>query len=252
MRYGFILGRVYTLSVAELIAVLQQPDHAAGLTGPDASVGASKPARLPAPEAAGYGGQVKIVGASPEIMIIETEKPLQVDKLQKKLGGVIKILQIVDSVQKREQDSVNFALKHYFKPSVIKKQFFKDYKGKIQFGVSVYLLDMDLTKRPEQKNNGNHNDNYNNIFSEPKRLGMMIKNSLTDMGESVRLVLPEFNSLALASVVVTKNLLLQKGAEISAIAGKHIIYTARTVSVQDLRITAGAITSGRRATKNRV
>jgi tRNA G10 N-methylase Trm11 len=45
--------------------------------------------------------------------------------------------------------------------------------------------------------------------------------------------LPEFNSLSLASVVVTKNLLLQKGAEICILAGKEIVYTAKTLSVQD-------------------
>jgi tRNA G10 N-methylase Trm11 len=62
---------------------------------------------------------------------------------------------------------------------------------------------------------------------------MMVKNTLTEGGVSCRLVLPEFNSLSLASVVVTKNLLLQKGAEICILAGKEVVYTAKTVSVQD-------------------
>jgi tRNA G10 N-methylase Trm11 len=62
---------------------------------------------------------------------------------------------------------------------------------------------------------------------------MMIKNAITDLGKSIRLVLPEFNSLSLASVVVTKNLLLQKGAEICFLAGKGEVYTAKTLTVQD-------------------
>ena len=70
-------------------------------------------------------------------------------------------------------------------------------------------------------------------FGEPKRLGMFIKRALQDTGVSLRLVLPEFNSLALASVVVTKNLLLTKGAEICVLAGINKVYTAKTLVVQD-------------------
>ncbi len=61
----------------------------------------------------------------------------------------------------------------------------------------------------------------------------MIKKALVDTGLSVRLVLPEFNSLSLASVVVTKNLLLQKGAEICLLAGEEKVYVAKTLTVQD-------------------
>ena len=110
----------------------------------------------------------------------------------------------------------------------------------MQFGVSIYILDMSLLQRPpanSRPQNGKDNfgqfERTNNIFSEPKRIGMMIKKGLTETGASVRLVLPEFNSLALASVVVTKNLLLQKGAEICILAGKDGVYTAKTIAVQD-------------------
>jgi tRNA G10 N-methylase Trm11 len=207
MQYAFVLGRVYTLSVAELVAVLEKPDASLRLSG----------------------APIKILEASEEVLVIETPYALDVEKLQKKLGGVIKILEVVNVVEKREQDSLNFALKHYFKPSVLKKQLLKDYKGKTQFGLSIYLLDLDLA-RPQQKNNDRPSFSP---FGEPKRIGMMIKNVLTENGGSVRLVLPEFNSLALASVVVTKNLLLQKGAEICILAGKNRVYTAKTLAVQD-------------------
>lgn len=213
MKYAFILGRVYTLSIAELLAVLEKADASLGLTGEP----------------------VKILEASEEVLVIETAKPLNAERLQKKLGGVIKILEVIDVIKKRENESVNFALKHYFKPSILKKQFFKDYKGKVQFGLSIYILDMALLQRPQapaNRRDGARND-FGNIFSEPKRVGMMIKKSLTDTGASVRLVLPEFNSLSLASVVVTKNLLLQKGAEISILAAKDHILTAKTLTVQD-------------------
>ncbi len=194
MIYAFILGRVYTLSLAELFAILEKPDPSLGLDG----------------------GPVKILDASWEVLIIETSKPIIVENLQKRLGGMVKILKVIDVIKKREQDSINFAVQHYFKPSTLKNKFFKDYKGKKQFGVSIYLL-----------------DNSIKAFGEPKRIGMMIKKTLTEGDLSVRLVLPEFNSLSLASVVVTKNLLLEKGAEICLIAGKEKVYTAKTLTVQN-------------------
>lgn len=212
MKYAFVLGRVHTLAIAELTAVLEKPDTSLGITGEP----------------------LEILECSEEILIIETKAPINTEKLQKKLGSVIKILEVVDFIKKRENDSVNFALKHYFKPSVLKKQFFKDYKGKIQFGISIYILDASLLQRPPSNfGKGKDQPVFNSVFSEPKRVGMMIKTGLTETGASVRLVLPEFNSLALASVVVTKNLLLQKGAEVCILAGADRIYTAKTVAVQD-------------------
>lgn len=211
MKYAFVLGRVYTLSIAELLAILAKPDASLNLDG----------------------SPIKILESSPEVLLIETASPINTEKLQKKTGGIIKILEVADVIKKREADSLNFALKHYFKPSVLKKKFFKEYKGKVQFGLSIYILDSELLKKPEAIPGKNGFNQFSNIFTEPKRVGMMIKKGLTDTGASVRLVLPEFNSLSLASVVVTKNLLLQKGAEICIIAGKDRLYTAKTVAVQD-------------------
>lgn len=187
MQYAFILGRVYTLSFAELFAVL-----------------------------ASLNLEIKIITASNEAVIIESEAPLPFEKLQKQLGGVIKILKIVDVIAKREQDSINFTLQNYFKPSKLKNDFLKHYTGKVQFGISVYLLDRSIQ-----------------AFGEPKKLGMFIKRGLQEEGQSIRVVLPEFNALTLASVAVTKNLLLAKGAEICVIADKEVIYTAKTLIVQD-------------------
>nr|MDQ3018932.1 hypothetical protein [bacterium] len=152
MQYAFVLGRVYTLSLAELFYYFER-----------------------------YNIELSIIDASPEVLIIETEGQLDAQKIQRELGGTVKILRVVDAVPKRELDSINFALQNYFKPSKIKTDFLKNYKGKIQFGVSVYLLDGNL--RP---------------FGEPKRLGMYIKRAMQDSGASIRLVLPEFNGLALA------------------------------------------------------
>jgi tRNA G10 N-methylase Trm11 len=190
MQYAFVLGRVYTLSLAELLAALPKL----------------------------YTGEIKILEVSFEVLIIETSTPLDVEKMQHALGGTIKILKILDFVKKRDGDSVNFALRNYFKPSKIKTDYLKNQSGKIQFGVSIYLLDKALNEQAQ---------------GEPKRLGMFIKRAMQDSGSSIRLVLPEFTALSLASVVVTKNLLLQKGAEICVIVGVDRLYVGKTVAVQD-------------------
>lgn len=187
MKYAFILGRVYTLSIAELFLIFNRLKIS-----------------------------VNILDVSPEVLIVETEHQIDFQKLQRELGGVIKIAKVIDEVEKKDTDYINFSLKHYFKPSKIKNDFLKNAKGKIQFGVSIYLLESDVK-----------------AFGEPKRVGMFIKRAMQDSGSSIRLVLPEFNSLALASVVVTKNLLIEKGAEICILAGHKKLYIAKTLVVQD-------------------
>jgi tRNA G10 N-methylase Trm11 len=187
MTYAFILGRVYTLSLAELLQVLYN-----------------------------HNPNLRIVESSYEALIVDSDKALDVDRLQRQLGGIIKILKILDVVKKRDQDSINFALQNYFKPSKLKTDFLKGTTGKIQFGISIYLLDPTIR-----------------AFGEPKRLGMFIKRGMQDGGASIRLVLPEFNALTLASVVVTHNQLLQKGAEICIVAGVDKVYVGKTLTVQD-------------------
>lgn len=186
-RYAFVLGRVYTLSLAELFFYFQNHDWT-----------------------------LKILDLSHEVLVVETESELDFRKIQKELGGVVKILKVVDEVKKKETDYINFALQNYFKPSKLKKDFLGNAKGKIQFGVSVYLLD------PEMR-----------AFDEPKRLGMFIKRGMQEGGASIRLVLPKFNSLTLASVVVTHNHLIDKGAEICVLASPTKLYVAKTLVVQD-------------------
>lgn len=186
-RYAFVLGRVYTLSLAELFFYFQN-----------------------------HGWPLKIVDLSHEVLVVETDQQLEVQKIQRELGGVVKILKVLDEVKKKDTDYINFALQHYFKPSKLKRDFLQNAKGKIQFGISVYLLDANMK-----------------AFGEPKRLGMFIKRAMQDGGASIRLVLPQFNGLALASVVVTHNNLLTKGAEICVLASPTKLYVAKTLTVQD-------------------
>ena len=82
MKYAFVLGRVDSLSIAELVAILERPDPALNLTGQP----------------------LKILESSPEILLIETEAPLNAEKMQRKLGGVVKILEVVDTIKKRRSN----------------------------------------------------------------------------------------------------------------------------------------------------
>src|SRR6266481_4253534 len=115
MRYAFILGRVYTLSFAELLEVLKRNNI-----------------------------EFTILTSSIETVILETTAQIDFEKIQREVGGIIKIVKIIEVIKKRERDSINFALQNYFKPSTLKKDYFKEYSGKKQFGIRVYLLNKNI------------------------------------------------------------------------------------------------------------
>ena len=102
MKYGFVLGRVYTLSIAELFAVLEREDKGLGYDG----------------------SPIKVLEASEEIIILETSCKLNTEKLQKKLGGVIKILEVVDVIKKRRAGFDQFCLKTLFQTQRPEKTIF--------------------------------------------------------------------------------------------------------------------------------
>ena len=64
-------------------------------------------------------------------------------------------------------------------------------------------------------------------------MGFAIKQILTAAGYSVRLVLPQMGGLALPSVVVTNEHLLEKGAEMAFLVGQERVYLAKTLIVQN-------------------
>ncbi|PIR97290.1 MAG: hypothetical protein COT91_02220 [Candidatus Doudnabacteria bacterium CG10_big_fil_rev_8_21_14_0_10_41_10] len=187
MKLAFHLGRVYTLSLAEILSVLTR-----------------------------RGVEYEITGLFTEILIIKTNQVLDVQSLQKRLGGTVKIMRVADELTKKlPDDYVNFTLKKYLTPQNLKK-LLTEYKGKVQFGVSLYPLSYKVNLRNQNKN-----------------VGMDIKHLLQENGVSSRLVLPEGNSLALPSVAVTNNHLLEKGAEIDLLVSETKIYIAKTLTVQD-------------------
>src|SRR3990167_9463181 len=144
MQYAFILGRVYTLSLAELLSVLEN----LGLT-------------------------YKILACSPEVVVIETDKALNAETLQARLGGSIKIIRLFDTFQKKGKENPSQVLTNYFTYKRI-KDYFHEYTGKKQSGVSIYSRDPSVRYR-----------------DEVTRIAFLIKKDLQDQAQSVRAVLPQ-------------------------------------------------------------
>lgn len=186
MQYAFILGRVYTLSLAEVLKVLQSLE-------------------------VGY----KILACSSEVAVIETNQPLNAQSLQPRLGGIIKIIRLFDTFQKKGKEYPSQVIANYFNYKKI-KEYFHEYSGKKQFGVSIYNLDPTIRFR-----------------EEAQRIAFLIKKILQDETQSVRAVLPQFPSQALTSVQVHENQILDKGAEIVVISGNQRLFIGKTLTVQN-------------------
>lgn len=186
MQYAFVLGRVYTLSLAELLQVLGS-----------------------------LGIKFKIMACSVEVVVIETDLPLNAESLQARLGGVIKIIRLFDTFQKKGKEYPSQVIVNYFTFKRI-KEYFHEYAGKKQFGVSIYSLDPSIRFR-----------------EEVLRIAFLIKKVLQEQVLSVRAVLPQFPSQALTSVQVNENQLLSKGAEVVVISGNQRLFIGKTLVVQN-------------------
>ncbi|MBX4187303.1 MAG: hypothetical protein KW802_03560 [Candidatus Doudnabacteria bacterium] len=186
MQYAFVLGRVYTLSLAELFQVLTA-----------------------------MGTNFKILACSPEVVVVEVDQPIKAEELQARLGGVIKIIRLFDTFQKKGKEFPSQVLTNYFTFKRI-KEYFHEYSGKKQFGVSIYSLDPSVRFR-----------------EEAQRIAFLIKKILQDQAQSVRAVLPQFPSQALSSVQVNENQILQKGAEVVVISGNQRLFVGKTLVVQN-------------------
>lgn len=187
MRYAFILGRVYTLSLAELLQKLNNLNIT-----------------------------YKVMACAPEVVVLELSSAIEADKLQLQLGGVIKIIRLLDTFQKKGKEYPSNALINYFNFKRIKTEYFGEYSGKRQFGVSIYSLDPTVRFREESG-----------------RIAFLIKKILQEQAVSVRAVIPQFPSMALSSVQVNENQLLTKGAEIVIISGTQRVFIGKTLTVQN-------------------
>ena len=165
MQYYFVLGTNPTLSAAELAAI--------------------------------FGSQKPIL-INKNIVIIDILEKINACELINKLGGIIKIGEIITSVKNPAQADLL--------PAAIK--ILNPQKGKFKFGISY----------------------YGRKFFNGHELAMGIKKHLRDKKISCRWVTSKEKTLS--SVVVGQNKLTGPGLEIALIEAKNKILIGRTLAVQ--------------------
>ncbi len=186
MTYFFILGNNPTLSIAEIISVVSEDID-------------------------------KIQEISSEFLILKTKKSLDADDLQKRLGGTIKIGQIIG---KTELDASDLAEKII---EILPRGF-----KKIYFGFSVYPV---RSLKIYGGSNPPREFKNKKIEERIKTVALGIKKNLREKGISSRWV--SSKQQVLSSVIVKKNKLLNQGAEIVLLIGKNEVFLGKTLSCQE-------------------
>jgi len=180
MKYFFILGQNPTLSSAEITAVLEQ-------------------LKL----------KFSFLGLSNDVLLLETEKSLNIQELMPRLGGTAKAGFVANEFLEIAAEDI--------------LKFFKNIaEKKIYFGFSFYKLDEAIAAREFKKER-----------DKMRPLAMDVKKRLKETGYLVRWVTSKENNLS--SVVVKKNkLLAQEGAEfVFFLTSTGKILLGKTLAVQE-------------------
>ncbi|MCX6744461.1 MAG: DNA methyltransferase [Candidatus Parcubacteria bacterium] len=176
MQYFFILGKNPILSEAEIVAVLGFNDK-----------------------------KFKVLKFLDKVLVLDMEKELDVEWLNARLGGTVKIGKILDQMYELDE----------FEDKFLEQVTFGS--GKAFFGFSLYPL-----------------YRINHIEKFQKKLNaiaMNIKSRLRDEKQiSSRYVVSKEPELS--SVIVAKNKLLKNGAEICFFIDKEVIIFGQTLAVQ--------------------
>jgi tRNA (guanine10-N2)-dimethyltransferase len=177
MTHFFILGKNSQLSIAEIKAVLKTLEI-----------------------------DFETVYAGQEILLLNFENEIDIKGLLQRLGGTIKIGQIVlEATQKITTDQLLVC--------------FSKTAQKVFFGFSFYALDSESSF-------------FKNIYQSSKALGMELKKALREKyNVSSRWVLGQ--EKALSSVIVAKNKLLTQGKEFCFFISQDKVYLGQTLAVQD-------------------
>lgn len=137
------------------------------------------------------------------------------EALNAKLGGIQKIGVIIGAMPSwNHADLAAFLVNDLLTESA---------EGKIHFGTSVY--------------NFGNNSGTERARRDASKLGMEIKSELQHANHPARYVIS--SSPTLSSVVITKNHLLERGAEYCFFVGTTEILIGKTVAVQDVDAWAG-------------
>jgi tRNA G10 N-methylase Trm11 len=176
MLYFLILGKNPILSKAEIEAVL-----------------------------ALKGFKYKAIKFYAQVLILETEKEIDVEWLNQRLGGTVKIGKILGSVNNLE----NFEHKFF--------DWIEFGNGKVFFGFSLYSLEAAV-----------HVQKYQRTLNP---VAMEIKRKLREEKQiNSRYVVSR--EIELSSVIVAKNKLLKNGAEICFFVAAQEILVGQTLAVQ--------------------
>ena len=182
MHYLFVLGRNQDLSIAELKSVFRQ-------------------------EALPY----KLIQSSKEIALVESKDDLDIQILNKTLGGIVKIGRVIKEVPLEEK------LKNIFSNDIL-VELFGDCTGKIEFGISLYSC-------------GGASEQINKLFLSLEDACRAIKSKLEEAG--IKSHYPQSKEKFLSSASVDKNNLLKNGGEILIVATQNSLLVGKTLAVQE-------------------
>ena len=183
MKYFFALGHQPKLSLAEIKSVLSP------LT------------------------DFVIKNVSYEICIIETKEKIDLNLMQKKLGGTIKIGEII-----KESEGNKILFLELL--DVTNKIYSNLNNSKIHFGFSLYNL-------------GTSPSDFSVFMRQINFLALKLKNKLKSQGISSRWV--SSKKRILSSVIVRRNKILSNGFEIVFLIDSGKIFWGKTFSCQDFR-----------------
>lgn len=179
-KYIFILGRTPELSISEINAVFKR-----------------------------FNWNFLPIATSSEAYIIESEE-IDFEMLNRSLGGTVKIGKVVTLANKEQLTEV-------ISIDLLLEKVFADYKGKVQFGISIY--------------DGGDRNTADNLYSQINIISKGIKALLEEKDISSRFAYSKERSLS--SVTVDKNKLIKKGAEILFITTPDAVYVGKTLCVQE-------------------
>lgn len=195
MKYIFILGYNPTLSVAEILSVLDNTNI-----------------------------NYTINTLSKEALVLDTQKIIEkTAEFINRLGGVIKIAEVIAEEENTGQYSEIFQneknnrilFDNFLKMSV------SSTSKKFHWGISVYFL----TEESPSFKKETSKDVQTSLFAA--------KRNFTKEKISVRIILPPKGKEHLDSASVFNNKIIEKGGEILILMGAQKIYLAKTIAIQN-------------------
>lgn len=181
--YLFILGRIPELSILELNALF-----------------------------ASQGISATHLSYTSSALIATTERPLNCEALMQRLGGTIKIAEILNEcIDGKDLDADSTTLKHVIENNS------DDLSQRVTYGFSSY-----------------HSDTAHGLSAKNiEHLGLTVKKLLKNDGRSVRFIAPKRGENFLSSVTVEKQGLLKKnGCELLFFQNDSHLKIAKTIAVQ--------------------